>query len=145
MLIVCLFLITQRQGGDKAPVVYLRPNMVFFRGNDVRYEGIFEYVDFGLAGNQFLRECGVKDEPAPAELAQALSSNPQQVQYSRSPAGKTENKRDVLWRASEYSPFVARVQTFWWRKGTLRSTYHIFSLFYPEKSNRRCCAWLYDA
>lgn len=56
-----------------------KPAEVFFRGTGGLYEGLFDLVDFGDEANQFLRECGVKDEPTPTELAEILSRAPQQV------------------------------------------------------------------
>lgn len=53
--------------------------MFFHSDTDTTYAGLFDYVDFGEAGNQFLRQCGTKDAPSPPEMARALCEMPQQV------------------------------------------------------------------
>ncbi|KAJ1557813.1 hypothetical protein HK405_015115, partial [Cladochytrium tenue] len=45
-------------------------------GSSDVYRDQFTHVDFGSAGNAFLRACGVKDEPTPLELAQQLVRDP---------------------------------------------------------------------
>ncbi|KAI8803502.1 hypothetical protein BJ742DRAFT_828538 [Cladochytrium replicatum] len=62
-----------------SPVVLAQPTRVYFGSSGSYYHDYFDYVDFGTAANTFLRSCGVKDEPSPAELANQLVRTPQQM------------------------------------------------------------------
>ncbi|KAI9105922.1 hypothetical protein DFS34DRAFT_601439 [Phlyctochytrium arcticum] len=60
--------------------VWVCPNTVYFgESNSSKiYKEQFTYVDFGLKANNFLRLCGTREEPTPAELASSLVANPVQ-------------------------------------------------------------------
>ncbi|KAI9138940.1 hypothetical protein BKA69DRAFT_1126967 [Paraphysoderma sedebokerense] len=58
---------------------YSEPGRVYFSNNSNSSHlppDLFEYIDFGLPANNFLRACGVKDEPSPIELAQLVLEDP---------------------------------------------------------------------
>ncbi|KAJ3216334.1 hypothetical protein HK099_005915 [Clydaea vesicula] len=63
----------------KGAMVYEAPYKVYFVGlESSQFQNYFDFVDFGQVGNSFLRNCGVKDEPTPTELAQLLVRSPLQ-------------------------------------------------------------------
>ena len=41
------------------------------------YKDQFDFIDFGSVANSFLRNCGVKDEPSPIELALQVVQTPE--------------------------------------------------------------------
>ncbi|KAL7754472.1 hypothetical protein RI367_000453 [Sorochytrium milnesiophthora] len=77
------FVPVRREGS--AAVTHVEPSRAFFAGAGASpaFASLFDYVDFGSTGNLFLRSCGVKDEPSPAELAQMLVSDQQHVLFDK--------------------------------------------------------------
>lgn len=62
----------------------MKPSQVFIRSNiilnkinvdnndDLNTRGLIDYVDFGVDGNRFLKNIGVRDHPTPSALAELL-------------------------------------------------------------------------
>ncbi|KAI8587693.1 hypothetical protein BDZ88DRAFT_453803 [Geranomyces variabilis] len=51
---------------------WVSPRAVYFGPGSSLYTNHFTYVDFGAAGNSFLRACGTVAEPSPLDLARSL-------------------------------------------------------------------------
>jgi hypothetical protein len=66
-------------GSEKSQRLRLVPPRLCFLGSDERYEGIFDYVDFGEEANAFLLRCGSKNQPSNLELATLLLKEPAKV------------------------------------------------------------------
>lgn len=64
---------------EKSQGLRLVPPRLCFLGSDERYEGIFDYVDFGEEANTFLLRCGSKHQPSNLELATLLVKEPAKV------------------------------------------------------------------
>lgn len=64
---------------EKSEAVRLVPPRLCFLGSDEKYEGIFDYVDFGQESNAFLLRCGSKHEPTSLDLAKLLVKEPAKV------------------------------------------------------------------
>eukprot|EP01117_Protostelium_nocturnum_P007885 TRINITY_DN2815_c0_g1_i4.p1 TRINITY_DN2815_c0_g1~~TRINITY_DN2815_c0_g1_i4.p1 ORF type:complete len:1661 (-),score=588.61 TRINITY_DN2815_c0_g1_i4:79-5061(-) len=57
--------------------ILVTPNGCYFKKEGDSLGGeFFDYVDFGEKANSFLKQCGVKDEPSPLELASIVVNNP---------------------------------------------------------------------
>lgn len=55
---------------------YCAPVTVYFDGSG-EFAEFFNFVDFGSVANSFLRNCGVKDQPNPKEIAGMIVRDPQ--------------------------------------------------------------------
>ncbi|CAG8602817.1 13358_t:CDS:2 [Acaulospora colombiana] len=53
-------------------IIYVNPRKCFFTGHGMSYRDIFPCVNFGEKANKFLQNCGVREEPSPADLAEYL-------------------------------------------------------------------------
>lgn len=63
----------------KRQFIMMRPRECFFRGAGQRdgvHSKLFTFVDFGNKANNFLRACGVKNEPNIQEIADLLVQDP---------------------------------------------------------------------
>ncbi|MCJ1285547.1 hypothetical protein MMC26_004888 [Xylographa opegraphella] len=71
---------TPKPPSSKESNRFLPPRLCFLgAGNDNKYSGIFDYVDFGSTANSFLLRCGSKHEPNTQELAQLVVREPARV------------------------------------------------------------------
>jgi hypothetical protein len=70
---------TSALGSEKSEVIRLVPPRLCFLGSDEKYEGVFDYVDFGQEANAFLLRCGSKHEPSNLEVAMLLVKEPAKV------------------------------------------------------------------
>lgn len=66
-------------GFEKAQATRLVTPRLCFLGGDEKYEGIFDYVDFGQEANSFLLRCGSRHEPSSFDLARLLIKEPAKV------------------------------------------------------------------
>lgn len=60
------------------PVRFLLPRVCFL-GDGSKYEGVFDYIDFGTVANSFLLKCGAKHEPTTVELVQQMIREPMKI------------------------------------------------------------------
>ncbi|KAJ3107750.1 hypothetical protein HDU97_003420 [Phlyctochytrium planicorne] len=69
------FIPIEKKDGSKT--FWAEPGKVYFGSKESSvYGDQFLYIDFGETSNAFLRACGVKDEPSPAELTLQLIQSP---------------------------------------------------------------------
>lgn len=63
--------------GKNGIVRMAKPSKCFFKQANVEslYHEIFDFIDFGIHGNQFLRSAGVRDEPSTAQIAGMLATD----------------------------------------------------------------------
>nr|CAG8491266.1 11097_t:CDS:2 [Entrophospora candida] len=66
-----------------AQLKYVKPSNCFFKCSDEDFADYFDYIDFGEKANKFLRDCGVKDEPSPIDLAELLIESSHEVLKSQ--------------------------------------------------------------
>ncbi|KAJ3334211.1 hypothetical protein HDU76_006583 [Blyttiomyces sp. JEL0837] len=57
---------------------WVAPSAAYFASSNSSFSsfGQFNFIDFGVRSNAFLRACGVKDEPSPAEIAKQVVMSP---------------------------------------------------------------------
>ncbi|OWT41907.1 hypothetical protein C362_00273 [Cryptococcus neoformans Bt1] len=64
-----------QKGADPSSVVMFKPSQVYFVSGDSEddlYSSAFNFIDFGLRANMFLRYCGVKSEPSVKDITLLL-------------------------------------------------------------------------
>ncbi|CAJ0749799.1 12900_t:CDS:10, partial [Entrophospora sp. SA101] len=66
-----------------AQLKYVKPSNCFFKCSDEDFADYFDYINFGEKANKFLRDCGVKDEPSPIDLAELLIESSHEVLKSQ--------------------------------------------------------------
>ncbi|KAJ3023841.1 hypothetical protein HKX48_000529 [Thoreauomyces humboldtii] len=60
------------------PTTWMDPRSVYFgTATESLYGMHFTYVDFGVSANPFLRACGTREEPTPAELTRSMVATPE--------------------------------------------------------------------
>ncbi|RKP10023.1 hypothetical protein THASP1DRAFT_22221 [Thamnocephalis sphaerospora] len=67
----------KQDGKVAAKARFLTPRGCYFGNeNNSQHAAFFDYVDFGPVANGFLRMCGVRNEPSPADLAHMIIKSP---------------------------------------------------------------------
>ncbi|KAF9202020.1 hypothetical protein BGZ49_007791 [Haplosporangium sp. Z 27] len=79
---------------DDSGKSYVEPQSCYFDKKDSAYHpDLLTTVDFGSNANQFLKSCGVKEEPSPVELTQLVIRSPGEF-LNRN--GGVENYKSIL-------------------------------------------------
>ncbi|KAK3823313.1 MAG: hypothetical protein J3Q66DRAFT_295609, partial [Benniella sp.] len=61
---------------DDTGMTMVDPQSCYFYREDLPYRDLLITIDFGQSANQFLKACGVKEEPSPVDLAQLVARSP---------------------------------------------------------------------
>ncbi|KAF9435865.1 hypothetical protein BGZ76_005362 [Entomortierella beljakovae] len=84
---------------------YVDPQSCYFDKKDSAYHSdLLTTVDFGSVANQFLKSCGVKEEPTPIELAQLVIRSPQDF-LNRN--GGIENYKSILRQIASHMHIIS--------------------------------------
>lgn len=73
--------ITSQSVTEKSQLRLLAPNKCYLdrESSTAFHSQIFAYIDFGSLANNFLKSCGVRNQPTIDELAQGLVTDPRKA------------------------------------------------------------------